>query len=213
MSERRRFRARYTDDPAVTVGQRVIFPPANVIEDWSMGARCRPERVEAREPRPGDVLRVVEPQPSLGRPWWDVIAEDPPPFRTTVGVILTILGDRTLAPMTDVRALLEHLANRRLRTDEALAAVAVAVEGWLGDRFPALDRAAKYVPAYDDPALYLPWLDGVIAASGYTDGVRVPAAPFRLTGGPPVDPMPETTPNLRVREDATDQLRRHGRAN
>lgn len=217
MSERKRFRARYTHDPGVEVGARVLFHPGVLFEEWSTGVLQRPERLAAVDPRPGDVIKIIEPAPRLGRTWWDVWAEDPAPHVTTVEVILTVIGERVLATPGPIKALLEHLCSEEIRNDVEGAEVAAAVTPWLEARFPGLARAAEIGVGYDEPPEIEAWIEGVACALGHWPyrQVTVPVPPFTFTREP--DPKPEpgflSTTNLRVRPDAVNRLYGGHRAN
>lgn len=217
--ERKRFRARYYGDPpTIHVGDRHVFEPGEVIEEWSiLSSLVRPDRVEQTKPRPGNVIRVIPPRPQDGRPFTDIWADDPGPIPVTPAAILTVLGPKVLCPPLELARLLDHLAHRRTTSDPERAAIANAVAPWLGDRYYDLRRAASKVPDLPDALSYVVWLNGVQAVVGDTVSVPVPPFLVKPTAALPIpEPAPQrlppTTPNLTVRPDVAEHLRRH-RAN
>lgn len=219
-----RFRARYAEDPKMRVGQRVVFNPDALVEEWSMGVLQRPIRLTAVEPRPGDVIKTIDPRPQDGRDWWEVWAEDPDRLASTVGAVLTVIGRRVLAPAADVKALLEHLCSDTIRNDMEGAEVAAAVTPWLAEKFPGLAYAEEFMPDYDGrvhdwqtlPALYDAWQDGVAAALGYRlpeREVMVPVPPFTFTRARTMRNLSEFSGNLHIRPDVLNRLHGGSRAN
>ena len=217
MSERKRFRVRYDRDPGLSEGERHVFAPSKIIEEWSLtSARVRPDPVHATEPRPGDVVRVIPARPQDGRDWWEIMAEDPAPLAVAVETILSVMAPVLLAPYDTLGVLLDHLASRPL-TDPERAGVANACEPWLRRKFPDLARAADYLPDYVEKMhgdvvaaepLYRAYCAGVRAV--VRDRILVPVPPFVLT---PVPKPPDTSPNLRVRPDVIARLLGRHRAN
>lgn len=202
--ERKRFSARYTRDPRLAVGVRHVFPGDRLFEEWSMGARPRPDRIETDTHRPGDVIRVIEPRPQDGRDWWTVWAEDPAPAETPIDVVVTILGPLGLADPDDLLALLEHLSSNEIRNDVEAAEVARACTPWLASRFPRLTRAIREMPRYPEVMYYRAWLDGVQTGLGY-DTVRVPLPPFTFIREKRLDSL-NLSGNLHVRPDVLNRL-------
>ncbi len=127
--------------------------------------------------------------------------------------MLTVIGPRTLAAPRELSELTYHLASRQV-PPERFAAVAVACTPWLRTTVPTLARACDWMPLdYPTSAEYAAWLDGLTA--GFGGRVWVPPPPFILTRNLDVPPPPpaDLSPNLVIRPDAHDHLRRQNRDN
>lgn len=202
-----RFRARLSHLP--DVGERIIVPGDGVVEEWDLttghSKSYVPRRVIASGPRVGIVMRVVNPDRG-GQV--DVILEDAPPHRATVGALITVMGVvPLLCQPRELSRLLDFLAGRRLLNEEQGAAVAVAAAPWLRQQFPDVARLWRWggCPTYDTEAEYRALIDGVGAVLGtHRD---VPPMPFT------VDLPTPPPPTLRVRDDVVTRLIQRGRAN
>jgi hypothetical protein len=208
----KRFRAVFPQDtPAPEVGSRMIFPGDTLFEEWDLtwtgGGSFVPKRIGGSvEDRIGYVLRVEDQKMHHGRePYVHVIAEDEKPYRVTVGVLLTIIGPRMLAPPEDVFPFLDWLYGARLETDEQRLAVAHQAAPWLREQHRDLARI-RWIPEYDAPAMYVAWLDGLAVHYGTHRPIKGCPIRFDL---PPALNLSRAT----VRDDVTERLRRNGRAN
>lgn len=222
-----RYRYRVFLDHEPSRGATLILPPESVTERWEADKVLHnvPVRDTNTEPLRVEVSRVIG-QRATNDPEgrriltdrhsgaWEVITEDPAPFRAKVGAVLTIFGTPLLCEPADLFALLERLAGFPLRTDEQRTAVAAACAPWLADLVPVrmLDVARWVIDhPYDTPAEYAAYVDGVTASGGW-QRVTVPAPPF-MVEIPPDRILAEETVTLAVRADAAEQIARHGRAN